>query len=116
MYGPYVSARPLPANIAAQRGGGQISSNIGSFQTMDNTLLADYIRQAEEVSRVFQALQQDMRAHLHHQPPTDPRYDTTWVSTPAPTTPYSTIPTMASQQSMSGPDLIDMSQSPPPPS
>jgi hypothetical protein len=101
-YNPYASARPLPVNIAAQRGGVEISSNIESFQMMNNTLLADYIRQAEEISRMLQALQQDMWAHSHRQPPTDPRYDTTWVSTPAPTIPYSIILTMASQQWMSG--------------
>jgi hypothetical protein len=48
---------------------------------MDNTLLADYIRQAEEVSHVFNALQHDLRAHSHIQAQTGPRYTTIWVPT-----------------------------------
>jgi hypothetical protein len=86
-YDPYTFARTLPANIAAQRGEGHVSSNIGSFQPMDHILLADFIRQAEEVSHTFNSLQHDLRAHSHLQAQTDPRYTTTWVPTPPVNTP-----------------------------
>jgi hypothetical protein len=67
-YDPFASVQqantlPISPNIASRRGGGQVSSNIGSFQSIDQTLLADYMRQAQEVSRVFSLFQQEMRTH-----------------------------------------------------
>jgi hypothetical protein len=84
-YDPYASAyNTSPPNVATQGGSGQLSSNLASFQSVDNTLLADYMRQAEEVSRMFHLLQQDMQTRSHNPlpPPNAGPPSSTWVHTP----------------------------------
>jgi hypothetical protein len=84
-YDPYASAHTTtPPNVASQRGSGQFSSNIASIQSVDNTLLADYMRQAQEVSRMFHLLQQDMQTRSQNplpSPNVGPS-SSTWVNTP----------------------------------
>jgi hypothetical protein len=105
-YDPYVvhqqqhQQKFLPANIASQRGGGHISSNIGSFQSADHTLLADYMRQAQEVSRVFNLFQQDLSSRNH--------------SYAVPSSP--SVPTPPTAFTFHNSDLIDLSHSMAPPS
>jgi hypothetical protein len=88
-YDPFASAQqanttlPMPPNIASRRGGGQVSSNIGSFQSIDQPLLAGYMRQAQEVSRVFSLFQHEMRTHIQQSPVAPPSTPTTtWIPTP----------------------------------
>jgi hypothetical protein len=115
-YDPYASARsntlPLPPNVAPNRGGGQVSSNIGSFQSIDQTLLADYMRQTQEMSRVINMFQQDLRTQSQHISQTQTTAvvpPSTWV--PTPTSSYHHPPTHYPRAPSIQPDLIDFSPS-----
>jgi hypothetical protein len=110
-YDPY--AHPpttTPPHVTAPRGSGDASSNIGSFQSVDHTLIANYIFQAEEVSRVVKLFQSEI-LHSQSVPPTpDPgATPSPWIPTPRSSTGSQYLPSESS-------NLIDMKRTLPPPS